>query len=150
MRHALVLCLAFALPIRAQHAAHPGALEQASHSALAHAAGPGRSRAVEGPTSARPSHHPANDSRRSTTGNAVAAHRQEAPRGAGAIAAATSQNTGYGTANHLRPQPGLVAPRPSPATARHRGANPAVVSGAANSTPRNGGSLNGSLMAHKP
>ena len=150
MRQVLLLCLAFALPIRAQHAAHPGTPEQASHSGLAHATGAGRSRAVEGPTNSTPSHRPVNDRRRSTTRIAAAAHRQGAPRGAGATAGATSRNTGYGTASHLRPQPGLVAPRPSPATARHRGANPAVVSGAANSTPRNAGSLNGSLMAHKP
>lgn len=117
---------------------------------LGHNSGPGRSRAVVKSSSPTPPHRPANGRPNSTVETAAAAHPPVPARSGVAGAPAIRQNTGSATAGHLRPQASFAATHSSPATARHRGDNPAAVGGAANSASENPGSLNGSLMKRRP
>lgn len=172
MRQALLFSLMLAWPALAQEAVHAlppepaspqsprgSALQReherrngtqtASQRDLAHASDPGRARTLAGTSSAARPERSANDQPHSTPGT-DAAHSLVASRFGGASTSASNQNTGLGGTRHVARQTNIANIRPSPVTVRHRGANAAAVGGASNSTSKNAGALNGSLMARKP
>lgn len=111
---------------------------------------PGRSGTVVKSSTATSLRRPANDHPHSSAGSATTAQSLGAERSGGTGAPAIRQNTGSATVGHPRPQASFAVAHPSPATAQHRGTNPALVGGAASSASRNAGSLNGTMMKRRP
>ena len=100
-------------------------------------------------TSANRPKQASNDRERSTSGNATNLHQPGLSK-SGGVANGLSQKA---TVNNVLPvrRPSVTRPIvPSPSNVRHRGANPAVIGGSANSDSRNTGAINGARMNRKP
>jgi len=91
---------------------------------------------VKGPSAQQLTNPP----RRSTSGNARR----------GLLRGRLVQSETANPALPVRPPTVVRPPAPSLENVRHRGANPAVIGGSANSDVRNTGALNGTRMPHKP
>jgi hypothetical protein len=111
-----------------------------------------RSRA-SGTTANHPKQLP-NGRTRSIAGNAASLHQPGSGKSGAAAKVGLIQNETASNAMPVGP-PGTVRPtavtlNPSFNNVRHRGPNPAVVSGSANSASRNTGAINGTRMHRKP
>jgi hypothetical protein len=92
--------------------------------------------------------------KRSMPGNAINSHRPDSDKSGGAANGGLVRNEPVNNALPVRPTSAVRAPvaslNPSLNTVRHRGPNPAVVSGSANSLSRTTGAINGTRMNRKP
>ena len=101
------------------------------------------------PKANRPNQIP-NRQEHSTTANAMNLHKPGSDKSSGAVKGGLIQNE---KGNHVLPvrSPSIVRPSVSPLdNVRHRGPNPAVIGGSANSITRNTGAINGTRMNRKP
>ena len=91
-----------------------------------------------------------NSRERSIPGNAMNLHQPGSAKSGGAAKDGLIRNETVNNALPVRP-PSVVRPTvPSLNNVRHRGANPAVIGGSANSDSRNTGAINGTRMNRRP
>jgi hypothetical protein len=91
-----------------------------------------------------------NSRKRSLPGNAIGLHQLGSDKSGGAV---TGELIHHETANNAPPVQPTSVVRPTVASlhnVRHRGPNPAVVAGSANSNSRNTGAINGTRMNRRP
>ena len=88
--------------------------------------------------------------KRSIPGNAINLHRSASDKSGGAATGGLIRNETVKKALPVRPPSVVKAAVPPLNNVRHRGPNPAVVGGSANSDSRNTGTLNGTRMSRKP
>src|SRR5208283_435 len=97
----------------------------------------------------RPKQLPRNR-KRSITGNAMNLHQSALDKSGGAATGGLIRNETVKNALPVRPPSVVRSAVPSLDNVRHRGPNPAVVGGSANSDSRNTGAINGTRMNRKP
>jgi hypothetical protein len=92
--------------------------------------------------------------KRSMPENAMNSHQPGSDKSGGAAKGGLVRNEPVNNALPVRPTSAVRAPvtslNPSLNCVRHRGPNPAVVTGSANSNRRNAGAINGTLMHRRP
>jgi hypothetical protein len=82
--------------------------------------------------------------------NAMKLHQSASDKSRGAATGGLIRNETVQNTLPVRPPSVVRAAVPSLDNVRHRGPNPAVIGGAANSDSRNTGAINGTRMNHKP
>lgn len=91
-----------------------------------------------------------NDSGHSSSRNTGNLHRSGSHNSSGAVTGGLSQQSRVNSGSPIQ-RPNAIRPTvPLLNNARHRGANPAIVSGTANSGGRNTGAINGTGVHRKP
>jgi hypothetical protein len=105
-------------------------------------------------TAARPPKQLANGQKHSIPGKAANLHASPSDKAGGLATGGLIQNDGVNNAQRVRPttltRPNVASLNPLPNNMRHRGPNPAVVGGSANSNRINAGAINGTNMHRRP